>query len=267
MRLTLKDGGELYYEVHGGEGPWVTFLNGIMMSTASWAGFLDEMKRDYRLLLMDFRDQGRSSKMSTRYDWKIHVNDLIELFDELSIKTINLLGVSYGGQVGLELTREYQDRLNTLMLVNVTPKVSKYLQAISDSWELAASLGSGRDFFTVAIPSIYSDVFYEQNLDWLKERQEMFEELLTEEWMKGFTRLSKSAKDFDCSDLIEDIHVPTLVLSADRDILTPAGEMKEMAGRIPDSTYLNIPDAGHAAFLEKQREFLSAVKGFLSLNN
>ncbi|HOO32212.1 MAG TPA: alpha/beta hydrolase [Thermotogota bacterium] len=265
MTFALKDGGEIYYEIRGKKGPWVCFLNGIMMSCASWASFNEEMSKDYRFLLIDFRDQGKSSKLEGRqYDWKLHVDDLVELFDFLSIDKINMLGVSYGGQVALEFTRYHQDRLNSLMLMNVIPKVTNYLQSISDSWELAASLNSGKDFFTVAIPPIYSDVFYQNNIEWLKRRQELFESMLTKEWFEGFTRLSKSAKYFDCSDLIEDIKVPTLVLSAQKDIITPAERMKEMAERIENSIYLDIPNSGHAAFLEKQREFLIAVKGFLA---
>ncbi len=266
MMLKLPDKGELYYEIHGDKGPWVVFLNGIMMSTASWAGLKDHMEKDYRLLLIDFRDQGKSSKMEeSQYTWKIHVDDLIALLDHLKIEKINMLGVSYGGQVALEFTRNHQDRLASLLLVNVIPKVTKYLKAISDSWELAAAMNSGSDFFTISIPPIYSDVFYESNFSWLQKRQDIFEDMLTKEWFEGFTRLSKSAKDFDCSDLLEKIKVSTLVLSAERDILTPAEHMKEMASKIEKSIYLQIPNAGHAAFLEKQMEFLTVVKGFLSI--
>lgn len=263
----LRNGGKIYYETHGQQGPWVVFLNGIMMSTASWAGIKDYVAQDYRLLLVDFRDQGKSSKIKDMdYTWKLHVNDLLELLDHLNIEKINMLGVSYGGQVALEFTREHQDRLSSLLLVNVIAKVNKFLQAISDSWELAAKLNSGSDFFTVAIPPIYSDVFYEEHYEWLQKRQDIFEDMLTKEWFEGFTRLSKSAKNFDCSDLIDKIKVPTLVLSAEKDILTPPDQMNEMASKINNSVYLQIPNAGHAAFLEKQKAFLTAVKGFLSIN-
>jgi pimeloyl-ACP methyl ester carboxylesterase len=241
MNLELTNGGKIYYETYGQQGPWVVFLNGIMMSTASWEGFKESISKDNRLLLMDFRDQGNSSKIENQdYTWKLHVNDLLELLDHLKIDQIHMLGVSYGGQVALEFTREHQDRL--------------------------ASLNSGSDFFTIAIPPIYSDVFYEEQYDWLQKRQDIFEKILTKEWFEGFTRLSKSAKDFDCSDLISKIKVPTLVLSAEKDILTPAEKMNEMASQIKDSVYLQIPNAGHAAFYEKQKAFLTAVKGFLSIN-
>ncbi|MFP4460658.1 MAG: alpha/beta fold hydrolase [Thermotogota bacterium] len=267
MTLQLSNGGELYYETHGQKGPWVIFLNGIMMNTTSWAGLKEIIAKDYRLLLMDFRDQGKSSKIKDlHYTWKVHVNDLLELLDHLKIDKINMLGVSYGGQVALEFTREHQNRLATLLLVNVISKVNKYLQAISDSWELAAKLNSGSDFFTIAIPPIYSDVFYEEHDEWLKKRQAIFEDMLTKEWFDGFSRLSKSAKNFDCSDLIETIRVPTLVLSAQKDILTPPEQMNDLASKIPNSVYLQIQNAGHAAFLEKQKAFLTAVKGFLSIN-
>lgn len=37
MELALRDGGTLYYELHGDRGPWLVCLNGVMATTATWA--------------------------------------------------------------------------------------------------------------------------------------------------------------------------------------------------------------------------------------
>ncbi|HHF08659.1 MAG TPA: alpha/beta fold hydrolase, partial [Kosmotoga arenicorallina] len=78
---------KLYYELHGEEGrPVVVLLNGIMMSTLSWHGHLPDLTRFFRVLLMDFRDQGKSSKMRKNYDISTHAKDLNALLEHLNIK-------------------------------------------------------------------------------------------------------------------------------------------------------------------------------------
>ncbi|HNW47188.1 MAG TPA: alpha/beta fold hydrolase [Thermotogota bacterium] len=261
--LALRDGGSLYYETFGAKGDWIVFLNGIMMSVPSWKDFTGRVSKHFRLLLVDFRDQGQSSKRAGPYQCAVHVPDLVELFDHLGIESVHMMGVSYGGQVALEFCRAHQNRLKTLELVTVLPKVSNYLVAMGEGWEVAAALNDGARFFSLTIPSIYSDTFYAQRLEWLKNRQNAFRKTLTPEWFEAFIRLSQSANRFDCEDVLPTIRVPTLVLCAEKDILTPAKEMKEMAKLIPSATVLEIPDAGHAAFLEKPEAFLTAIIGYI----
>ncbi len=265
--LELKAGGRLYYDVFGSQGDWVVFLNGIMMSVSSWKDYTGRIAKHFRLLLVDFRDQGQSSKHVEPYTCDVHVPDLIELFDHLGIDRAHMMGVSYGGQVALEFCRENQHRLKTLELVTVLPQVSNYLVAVGEGWEVAASLNDGARFFSLTIPSIYSNTFYSQRLEWLKDRQKAFRHALTPEWFQAFIRLSRSANRFDCRDVLPAIRIPTLILCAEKDILTPAKEMKEMGNLIPEATVLEVPDAGHAAFLEKPEAFLTAVVGFIISRN
>jgi len=88
-KLDVGDGIKINYEVHG-EGEPVLFLGGIMMNTMSWAAFVPVLSRKFKLILMDFRDQGQSSKMTKPYKIDIHVGDVIKLLDELAIPKVHL---------------------------------------------------------------------------------------------------------------------------------------------------------------------------------
>ncbi|KAB2886711.1 MAG: alpha/beta hydrolase, partial [Kofleriaceae bacterium] len=83
MELQLSDGGTLYYEVHGDRGAPLVFLNGAMSTTVAWAALVPLVSRHHRLVLVDFRDQGRSSRLPAGYPATRHCADLIELFDHL----------------------------------------------------------------------------------------------------------------------------------------------------------------------------------------
>lgn len=68
----------------------------------------------------------------------------------------------------------------------------------------------------------------------------------------------------DSVPLLPGISVPALILVGEEDTLTPPGEAKLMATRIPDSRMLIIPEAGHLANLENPKAFNTALRGFLS---
>ncbi len=263
MELKLKDGGTLYYEVHGKEGEWLVLLNGIMMNTVSWIDYIPVFSGKYRLLLIDFRDQFRSSKLESGYDASLHTGDLVQLFDFLNIRKINMFGVSYGGQVALDFTHNNQHRLKRLMLMSIGAKATNYLRAIGDAWDTAAKYKNGLDFFSLGMPFIYSDAFYENNLEWLNNRQKIFKDMLTDEWFESFLRLSQSAKNFDFTHQLENITVPTVLICGTHDIITPSYEMEKMAGKIKNCTMLTIPNAGHGAMLEKPRELITVINGFM----
>jgi len=262
--LTLKDDAKIYYEVHG-EGEPVLFLHGIMMSTMSWLAFIPELSRRFKLILLDFRDQGQSSRMQKPYSQEIHVGDVLALLDALSIPKVHVMGLSYGGQVALRFALHNQERIKSLCLFNTPNHISNHLLEIGKAWETAAELNDGAMFFQLAIPFIYSEPFYETHLDFLMERQKMFKSLLTKDWFDGFIRLSRSVKGYSVSpEELKTIRVPTLLVGADLDIVVSQRSMKDIHENIPDCEFIMIPNAGHGAFLERMNEFLTILIGFVT---
>jgi len=262
--LDLKDGAKIYYEVHG-EGEPVIFLHGIMMNTLSWLAFIPELSKRFRLILVDFRDQGQSSKMQEQYGQDIHVGDVVSLLDELNIPKVHIMGVSYGGQVALQFALQHQKRIKSFCLFNTPNRVTNHLLEIGKAWETAAELNDGARFFQLAIPFIYSEPFYETNLGFLMERQKMFKSLLTKQWFEGFIRLSRSVKNYFISpEELKTIKVPTLLVGADLDIVVSQRSMKDIHENIPNCEFIMIPNAGHGAFLERMNEFLTILIGFVT---
>ncbi|MCL5264956.1 MAG: alpha/beta hydrolase [Chloroflexi bacterium] len=262
--IRTEDGARLYYEVHG-QGEPVIFLNGIMMSALSWKDLIPAVASTFRLILLDFRDQGNSSRMAEQYDLDVHVGDVLQLVDELQIPKAHVMGLSYGGDVALKFALAHQDRLKTLILANAMSYVSPHLREIGQAWEVAAELDDGAKFFQLATPFIYSATFYQTHSDLLRERQEAFGALLTREWFEGFVRLVRStSKYYVAPQEMQQIKVPTLLIGAEQDIVAPVREMMVIYENVSGCEFVVIPQAGHGAFLEKSSEFLTAVIGFVA---
>lgn len=259
--LNIK-GKKIYYEEHG-EGEIVVFLNGIMMSTASWNPFVEIVSKDYKMILVDLIDQGRSDKADSQYTQELHVEMLKELLEKLRCHKIHLFGVSYGGEIAQLFALKYKDMVKSLILSNTTSYTNKAMQDLERAWDYAASTYNPSIFFSVTMPSIYSYKFYEENYEWLNERENAFEKLLDKEWYEGFRRAAKSANKLNITNKLCEIDLPTLIISSELDTITPVQYQEELYEKIPNSKWILIKDAGHAIMYEKPYEFISILIGFL----
>jgi pimeloyl-ACP methyl ester carboxylesterase len=261
--VNLKDGGSIYYEVHG-EGEPLIFMNGVMMNTLSWMDFITQLSDKFKVIVFDFRDQGRSSKLAEGYDVDIHVDDTLALLDELKIDKVNMIGPSYGGEVSIKFALKYQNRLKTLILPNTLTWVPNQLRAIGEGWEEAAKLYDGARFFKLAIPWVYSRHFYQTSLEWLTQRQGLFKSMLTKEWFDSFVRLSQSSRSYYISpEQLQTIKVPTLLIGADEDTVTPIDIMSVMYENIKGCEFVIMYKSGHGAVLERLHEFVTIICGFV----
>lgn len=261
--VKLADGGTLHYEEHG-HGEPVVILNGIMMATRSWVDHLPMLQPHLRVILVDFRDQGRSSPLEAGYDLTQHAADLEAFLEARGLDRVHVVGLSYGGEVALLHALDHPERYQSLVLANVPLGTGSYLTAVGRAWETAAALHDGEQFFRLAIPYVYSSHFYERESAWLESREALFGKVLTPAYFEALGRLSRAAADFRVTPAqLQTLQVPTLLLGADEDAIAPLRDLDVFYENLPNAELLVLRRAGHGAFLERKREFCTAVLGFV----
>lgn len=118
---------QIYYEVSG-EGPPIVFVHGALGNTTMWAGYgyVDMLKEQYKLILIDARGHGKSTKPyePAAYDSKPMVDDIIAVLDDLGITQTHYWGFSMGGYMGFGLAKYYPHRLRSLILGGTSPYVT-----------------------------------------------------------------------------------------------------------------------------------------------
>ena len=261
MACFVFDNKRVYYEEYGKGKPLVV-LNGIMMSCASWTEFIEPFSAHNRLILVDFLDQGKSDRMTgLEYDHAIQVELVKALLDHLELDKVCLMGISYGSEVGMEFTLKYQERVERLLLFNATARTGPWLGDIGDAWNLAA--GDADSYYLTTIPVIYSPKFYRERNDWMNARREKLRPVFGDPNFTGaMIRLTNSSRHYDVADELHKITVPTLVVSAQQDYLTPLEEQQEICAKIPNSHHVVIPGCGHASMYEQPLLYAALVVGF-----
>ena len=111
---------KIYYEVEG-EGPPLMILHGMTNNLKDFRpdGFyVDALKDDYQLILMDIRGHGASDKPHDpqAYQLELMVMDALAVLDDLAISNTHIFGYSMGGWLGLGIAKYAPDRVNSLII-------------------------------------------------------------------------------------------------------------------------------------------------------
>ncbi len=260
------NGVDIYYELQGEGDDTVAFLNGVAMSTPWWEPQVKNVKNNYEVLLHDFRGQGQSTLEPKNFTFEQHADDFNKLLEELDIDKVHIVGVSYGAEVAMVFALKYPQKISSLFLGTAVSEVRPLLKAKIESWILACKTYDGELFFKVMAPYVYSNSFYEKKGDWLEKRAKQFDEVVTKEWFDAFIALCGNFLTLDITDQLNKIDLPTLIVSAENDILKPPLYGKIIHEQIKNSEFKVIEDSGHGLFAEKPREFNNVLKKFLNKN-
>mgnify|MGYP001170024813 FL=1 len=149
------------------------FLNGIMMSTKSWSQFVEPLSHMNQLILVDFLDQRQSTMLDGQTFTHQIQTEMIEPFlDHLNLDEISLFGVSYGGEIAIQLAIRNTSRYTKLLLFNTAAHTSYWLEEVGNAWNAATH--DGLAYYLTTIPVIYSPKFFTENESWIRNRKKAY---------------------------------------------------------------------------------------------
>lgn len=259
-------GKEVFYLVEG-QGKPIVILNGIMMSTKSWAPFVNSLTSQNQLIRLDFFDQGQTEKLTNEsYTQMIQVELLKALLDHLKLNQVSIVGISYGGEVAVLFAITYPSSVDRLLLFNTTAYTSPWLKEIGRGWIEAGKTRNGQAYYQTTIPVIYSPHYFESKLEWMKNREKVLIPIFSNPvFLDAMERLTLSAESYDVREKLHLITAKTLIVSAEEDYLTPMYNQTYLFNHIKDSELVKIPKAGHASMYERPLLFTSLVLGFVNV--
>lgn len=261
MPVAQLNGTEIFHEVLGTGEP-VVLLNGIMMTTGSWALQTRRLAERYRCVLHDFRGQLRSGKPAGPYRLEEHVDDLAALMDELGIGRAHLVGTSYGGEVGLLFSLAHPERVQSLAVASSVSHVEPLLRQQVRVWADTARHAPER-LYDVTAPHNFSNRFLSTRADALEQGRARLA-AYPAEFFPAFAELVDAFAALDVTGRLPEITAPTLVLCGEEDALKPPAYSRIIAERIAGAEILLVPGAGHAVVIEEAETVNTALLGFLA---
>ncbi len=260
-------GKNIYYEKKG-EGEPLIMLNGIMMSTASWAAFTPVLSKQMTVILVDLLDMGKSDSMDDvpQYMQSLQADILSELVSYLGYEKVSVMGISYGGEVALQFALNHPSQIDKLMLFNATAHTSKWLYDISEGWNNTGERLDGETYYSITIPYFYSSQFYESHIDWMERRRKVLYATFSDPvFQSRMGRLVRSTLHYDVRQRLSEIMCPTLILASECDSIVPIHEQRYLHKNIEGSSLVVLPDCGHCSMMESPYVFATLIIGFVNL--
>ena len=131
MPQILLDDLQLNYYDNGNVGkPALIFLHGLSQNLTMWNNQCIEFDLKYHVIAMDLRGHGFTSSGNVYPSMARYAQDIINLLNFLHIKVAHFVGLSLGGMICQELTRQHQNCIHSMTLCNTTAYLTDFTQLI-----------------------------------------------------------------------------------------------------------------------------------------
>ncbi|MFL6040587.1 MAG: proline iminopeptidase-family hydrolase [Gaiellales bacterium] len=276
-------GFETWYRVVGEDTPGklpLLCLHGGPGSGHDYLEPMEDLATGRRAIFYDQLGSGRSPAPPDPSRWTIelYLDELAAVREALGLERIHLLGQSWGGMLALEYMLTGPAGVESLLLCDTLASTPLW---IAETGRLRADLPADvravldrceRDGTTEG--QEYQDAcqaFSDRHLcrvipnpDCVKRSLEgMPNEVYLTMWGPSEFYATGSLRDWDVTDRLGELELPTLILSGRHDESTPAVSGALQRG-IAGSQWVVFEDSSHVPHVEEPERFLEVVSGFLA---
>lgn len=257
-KVTMK---EPCFVLHGGPGS----------NHLSFKSNLTQLTEYFQLIYVDNRGSGFSSKCDkSNYTIEQNVKDIEELRMTLGLKKVSLLGHSYGGMVAMKYAVTYPENTKSLILITTSPhnsfitdaKVELQNRGTPEQIAISEYLWNGsfknedqHIRFQKQLAPLYSLNYDKKSAN--KPRKGNFSYEALNMGFGGFL------KEFDLTEAIRTLKIPTLVVGAKYDWITPVKHSYWIHELIPESDLVILENSSHSIFNDEKEKFLIEALKFI----
>lgn len=238
MPYATNAGVRIHYESEGnGSGLPLVGHSGVMTTIGIWyeSGYVDALKADYRLILLDPRGHGDSDKPhdADAYGPAPTVADVLAVLDAVGLERAHYLGYSWGGRVGFDLGVQAPHRVLSLTLGGMHPFARDSQQEVQQFTQRAALLRQeGMAGFIAAAERTTEPMPPERRARWLAQDGQA---------VAAYYEAQRVVPSLEAE--LPAVQVPTLVFCGEKD---PAHAGAERAAALmPQATFLSLPGLDH----------------------
>ena len=256
-----------------GQGKPILFISGTSQTKDAWEPTLLSQlaATNHTVIVFDNRGIGETTVGTKPFSIEQFANDTAGLLDTLQIEKADVFGASLGSFVAQELTLNYPQRVERLVL---SAGYCGGKEAEYPSGQAAETL------MTLASPEVLLNMTAEQQAmilapimfppEWLEEHPEILNTTVIQ-----LTPVRSASPEIiqqqglavgtwkGSCDRLSSITQPTLLIVGDQDLLAPPANSAMMAERIPNSRLVILEGTGHGAMWQIPDEFTASIQNFL----
>ena len=250
------NGIDIHYRRSGGDKPTLIALHGLLGSGACLLPLARTLQPEFDVVLPDARGHGASSAPEAGYLYDDLAGDVVGLIKQLRLAAPVLMGHSMGGMTSAVAATRLGSAITALVLVDPT--------FISPDWQREVFESGIAAEHELTVKSPRDDLITQAGLRSPNRSAEVIEHLVDARLhtnLNAFEVLTPPNPEW--RRLVERLSVPTLLLIADRGVVS-LETARELQSLNPLLRFELIPDAGHGLPYDVPERIGAVVSSFLT---
>lgn len=265
-RFIDVDGVRIHYQEKGAGTPLI-LLHGFTSSTYSWKDVFDPLSRTYRVIAVDLKGFGFSSKPDGDYTRRGQALLVVSLLNHLKIEKAWIVGSSMGGEVALNVALANPHRVAGLILIDSggvevsggaslapgyvrTPVLGRVLSALALTSDHLVREGLEKSFYDDAKITPDRVRYY-------------YRPLQTRGGQLAALRARTQVGQYPVEQDLGKINAKTLIVWGADDAVIPLAAGQKMNSLIKNSKLVVIEKCGHLPQEEMPERVLAEVVNFI----
>jgi pimeloyl-ACP methyl ester carboxylesterase len=260
QKMVVVDGLRVAYQ-RVGTGPPLVLLHGFFGDSRVWRRQFEDLSDEFEVVAWDTPGCGRSSDPPEAFRMPDYARCLAGLIQALGLKRPNVLGLSFGSTLALELYRQDPGLCRTLVLASAYAGWSGSLpaevveqrlrQTIPDLNRPVAEVVAAYNVPGLLTESAPAEVVDENAA------------IMSDFHRSGMRAMTFALAEANLRDVLPRIEVPTLLLYGDQDVRSPLRVGEDLHSQVPGSKLVVLPGTGHLCNVEAAGRFNAEVRAFL----
>lgn len=239
-----------------GTGPAVLLLHGLGSGARDWEPQTLALAGRFTVIAPDLRGHGISSPASGAIDIAEQAADMATLLMREGIDRADVVGMSMGGAIALQMALDFPERVRSLTVVNsrsaFAPRSWRERLTYWQRLLIVRLLGLPR-LGRILAGRLFPD---QPGL------QAWFIERFGDNDQTSYLAALRGLAAWSVVHRLGEIRCPTLIVAADQDY-TPLQDKRDDCARIPGARLAVIEDARHAVTVERPQAFNAVLLSFL----
>ena len=226
-----------------------------------WSRQVEAFKDDFRVIIHDHRGAGQSTHSPIQYSVDQMAADVVKLMDALDIDRAHYVGHSTGGAIGQTIAQDHPDRLRTLGLSATWAGSDPYFRRCFEMRK-AVLQAFGLERYSEITALVLNPPF------WVAENDEAISEgakaaLGNAAPVEVMISRIDGIMAFDRRARMGEIAVPTQIIVARDDMVTPIHMTEELSAGIPHAETVVLEQGGHFVPIVLPEDYNPPVLEFL----
>ena len=263
------DGINFAYREYGQQngGTPVIFLNHLAAVLDNWdPRIIDGIAAKHHVVVFDNRGVGASTGEPAKSIEQM-ADDAITFIQAKGFKQVDLFGFSMGGMISQEIVLKQPQLIRKMILSGTGPAGGTGISTVGrvSNWDLVRGMATHQDpkvylFFTRTDNGKAAAKAFVQRIN---ERTENRDKEITISAYRAQLKALKKWGNKKPADL-SIIQQPVLVANGDHDRMVPTVNTYDLAKRLPNSSLVIYPDAGHGGIFQFNQDFVKQSLTFLA---